>query len=297
MGCYNGSKTNRYGCLGIVIIKEAVMKKVVFGIIGFFTFVTLAFATGTKISDMPTASSVNTTDTIPIVQGGVNKKATASAVANTISASEILTKIKTVDGSGSGLDADTLDGYTSGNGGNNIPINNNTLNENLNADLLDGQHGSYYQPVSTAITSGNIGDQTVSAASNATGTGSIPKMVETGTRIIRGYVNADGTTALGSGFTVTRSSTGTYVIHYSTAFTNNSVGVVTTYHGYSASSYGTASDLTVHINQNTAYQCSFTCSGTASLIDGSYSCSDYTGDCAPKLISIDEPFSFIVIGK
>ena len=35
------------------------------------------------------------------------------------------------------------------------------------ADKLDGQHGAYYQPASTAITTGNIGSQTVSHASTA----------------------------------------------------------------------------------------------------------------------------------
>jgi hypothetical protein len=38
-----------------------------------------------------------------------------------------------------------------------------------NADLLDGQHGSYYQPASTAITTSNIGNQSVSSASNIDG--------------------------------------------------------------------------------------------------------------------------------
>ncbi|WP_298434606.1 hypothetical protein [Geobacter sp.] len=36
-----------------------------------------------------------------------------------------------------------------------------------NADTLDGQHGSYYQPASTAITTSNIGSQSVSYATNA----------------------------------------------------------------------------------------------------------------------------------
>lgn len=34
--------------------------------------------------------------------------------------------------------------YTFGNASGNVPISNGTLNTNLNADLLDGQHGSYY---------------------------------------------------------------------------------------------------------------------------------------------------------
>jgi len=37
----------------------------------------------------------------------------------------------------------------------------------LDADLLDGQHGSYYQPASTAITTSNIGSQSVAYASEA----------------------------------------------------------------------------------------------------------------------------------
>lgn len=35
------------------------------------------------------------------------------------------------------------------------------------SDTLDGQHGSYYQPASTAITTSNIGSQTVASAGNS----------------------------------------------------------------------------------------------------------------------------------
>jgi len=41
----------------------------------------------------------------------------------------------------------------------------------LDADLLDGQQGSYYQPASTAITTANIGSQSVSSANNIDGRG------------------------------------------------------------------------------------------------------------------------------
>lgn len=44
------------------------------------------------------------------------------------------------DGSGSGLDADMVDGYHAGNASGNVPVSNGTLNINLNADLLDGKH-------------------------------------------------------------------------------------------------------------------------------------------------------------
>ena len=63
----------------------------------------------------------------------------AGAQANQ-STAQIFTAIKGVDGTGSGLDA----------------------------DLLDGQQGSYYQPASTAITTSNISSQSVASATTAT---------------------------------------------------------------------------------------------------------------------------------
>ena len=38
----------------------------------------------------------------------------------------------------------------------------------LDADLLDGQHGNYYQQASTAITTSNIASQSVASAASAT---------------------------------------------------------------------------------------------------------------------------------
>lgn len=54
------------------------------------------------------------------------------------------TRLLTVldEGAGKGLDADTLDGYQSGNTSGSIPISNGTVNTNLNADMVDGIHGS-----------------------------------------------------------------------------------------------------------------------------------------------------------
>ena len=48
------------------------------------------------------------------------------------------------DGAGSGLDADLLDGLTSGNGSGNVPISNGTVNTNLNADMVDGRHDTAF---------------------------------------------------------------------------------------------------------------------------------------------------------
>jgi hypothetical protein len=48
-------------------------------------------------------------------------------------------------GNGSGLDADLLRNYQPGNSSGMIALNNGTVNTNLDADELDGQHGSYYR--------------------------------------------------------------------------------------------------------------------------------------------------------
>ena len=42
------------------------------------------------------------------------------------------------------IDADCLDGYHAGNASGQVPVSNSTVCTNLNADQLDGQHGSYY---------------------------------------------------------------------------------------------------------------------------------------------------------
>ena len=44
------------------------------------------------------------------------------------------------DGTGSGLDADLLDGYHAGNATGQVPLSNGTVNTNLNADMIDGVH-------------------------------------------------------------------------------------------------------------------------------------------------------------
>jgi hypothetical protein len=67
------------------------------------------------------------------------------------------------DGGGSGLDADLLDGYQTGNASGNVPLNNSTLNTNLNADLLDGQHGAYYQARVSSVCAAGSSIRTIAA--------------------------------------------------------------------------------------------------------------------------------------
>jgi len=48
------------------------------------------------------------------------------------------------DGSGSGLDADTIDTYHAGNSAGQVAVSNGNKCTDLNADLLDDETGSYY---------------------------------------------------------------------------------------------------------------------------------------------------------
>ena len=59
-----------------------------------------------------------------------------------------------------------LDGNSPGSGPGNVPLNNGSLNTTLNADLLDGQHGDYYQ----RRVSGECAVGTTVRAINADGT-------------------------------------------------------------------------------------------------------------------------------
>ena len=43
------------------------------------------------------------------------------------------------------INVDTVDGYHAGNASGNVPVSNGTVNTNLNADKLDGQHGTFFQ--------------------------------------------------------------------------------------------------------------------------------------------------------
>ena len=65
------------------------------------------------------------------------------------------------------INVDRVDGFDAGNASGNIPINNGTLNTNLNAEKLGGQLGSYYAPASTVATAQAGADAANTAASSA----------------------------------------------------------------------------------------------------------------------------------
>lgn len=109
----------------------------IFYVLIMLTLSTSAIAAGTAVSALPSASVVNDPDLFMIVQGGVNKKVTAS---NVLDSTVLLNKIKTVDGTGSGLDADFLDG----------------LHSTAFATAAQGTKADLAQPSATAINTTNV---------------------------------------------------------------------------------------------------------------------------------------------
>lgn len=129
------------------------------------------------------------------------------------------------DGTGSGLDADLLDGYQSGNASGQIPISNGTVSTNLNADLLDGVNSTSFARVDAAsnfTTAPTISGKNVMAADNAGGG-----------VMYRGRVTSSGTAQrLPAGWTSTNIGTGRYRIQ--TNLTTDNYTVVVS----AASSFG-----------------------------------------------------------
>lgn len=120
-----------------------------------------ACADGVKISAMSAAGPLGAYDEFPVVQGGATKAA---------SVGQIFQYILAVDGMGSGLDADKLQGQTASYfqpASTAITTSNIGSQHVQNSDQLGGNAASYYQPLSTAINQANIGSQSVNYASTA----------------------------------------------------------------------------------------------------------------------------------
>lgn len=79
------------------------------------------------------------------------------------------------------INVDRVDGFDAGNGSGQIPVSNGTVNTNLNADLLDGQHGSYYataSAVSSAQSTANSAN-TAAETANSNANGRVSKSGDT----------------------------------------------------------------------------------------------------------------------
>lgn len=108
-------------------------------------------------------------------------------------------------GSGSGLAADTLDGYHAGNASGQVPISNGTVNTNLNADLVDGKHASDFVASTFAHTRQSTTTYSAGAISNTSYTTlRTLSLASTGTWLILAFVliQDQTTTAGGRGLTV-----------------------------------------------------------------------------------------------
>jgi hypothetical protein len=232
-------------------MKNSIIKKLALAAAGIAIGVGTAWA-GVKISQMATAAPLTGSEQIPITQSGLNKITSPSA---------LFTYIKTVDGTGSGLDA----------------------------DLLDGQQGSYYLAATAqAADSAKLGGQTAGAyalsghthANNSSIGG--PYLQFTG-NIARGTVNANGTISYGSGFTITKLGLGHYRINCTAAFAglpSITVTAVATTDAYGQNlNVGAHTDISRGINWFDVY--------TGTIV--SYSDHEY-------LAPADVAFDFIAIG-
>jgi len=95
------------------------------------------------------------------------------------------------DGSGSGLDADTVDGKNVSNASGDIPVSNGAVNANLNADMLDGYNASSF--VRTINSSGPDGSGNI----NLDLSSRLAKSGDTMTGVLTGAA-INSTTAVGS---------------------------------------------------------------------------------------------------
>lgn len=149
--------------------------------------------TWAKIWDSSNLTNLNQLTNGP---GYTTNTGTVTSVSGTGTASG-LTLSGTVTSSGSLTLSGTVNALAAGTYGINISGNAATA---TNADTLDGQHGSYYQPASTAITTSNIGSQSVNYA---TSSGSTSYSAFSGDAVAKDNI----TTRTDSGFY--ESSTGT----------------------------------------------------------------------------------------
>lgn len=89
----------------------------------------------------PTLTQSATTWEVPLCQVFVTNGASVLVSGNlTDSRAYCSASVNPVMGAGSGLDADLLDGRSSGHASGNIPISDSVVNTGLNADMVDGFH-------------------------------------------------------------------------------------------------------------------------------------------------------------
>jgi len=139
-------------------------------------------------------------------------------------------------------------------------FNVNYANSAGNSDTLDGNHATYFQPASTAITTSNIASQYVKGFTTTNAPGNAPQFS------CRAWINFNGTDASiyasGNVASVTQTQGGVYVITFTTAMPDTNFAVIGS--SGAAGSFGTvvweyppartASSITVYtVSNNGAY--------------------------------------------
>ena len=183
---------------------------------------------GTGWTDVPTALPVATTSTNGVMSATDKSKLDGIATGAQVNptAAELLTSIETVDGASSGLDA----------------------------DLLDGQQGTYYLDY-TNFTNTPTAAALLASIETVDGIGSgLDADLIKGMPLYAIAVAADGTILSGpSGWTVTHSATGTYTItHNLGAAINNTAATVTTqgHHRHPHANPADTNNLIVYIDDD-----------------------------------------------
>ena len=142
------------------------------------------------------------------------------------------------------VDAGMLNGYTQGNASGNIPLNNGTLNTNLNADMLDGHDSAYFSAdghVHSAATTSANGFMTTTQVTKLNGiaTGAeVNQNAFSNVTVGSSTIQADGKTdtltlAAGTGITLTADTTNDKV---TIAVTANTYAAASHSHNYAGSS-------------------------------------------------------------
>ena len=161
--------------------------------------------------------------------GYMRKKSLANARTELVTASDVLTKVKTVDGSGSGLDADLLDGVSSASFIRQVPMHESIALDDDSTLSTSRSRAIGYNSQATGIAAVTLGTSTYATGNYSTTIGL--------------YSRASGESSMAMGRnTVASGSNSAAMGHYSTAAGNYAI------------SMGTSSDATGEASVALGYQ-------------------------------------------
>lgn len=125
--------------IGIAITPDNVGKKITIDATGSAAPAAHASTHASGGSDPVTPASIGAETPASVDSKIATHKSDPSAHHTRYTDAEAVAAVKAADGSGSGFDSDSVDGYHAGNASWNVPVSNGTLCVNLNAEKLGGQ--------------------------------------------------------------------------------------------------------------------------------------------------------------